>query len=88
MAEKADKATKPERVEIGFNGGQVVAVRLTDTNLKQLRKELGSTEKLASEGGRWYDLETEDGAVAVDLRQIVFVRSGTAEHRIGFSGPA
>ena len=79
-------AGKAERVEIGFGGGQVVAVRLSGANMKELRKELGSTEKLSSEAGRWYDLETDDGTISLDLRQVVFVRAGAGEHRIGFVG--
>jgi hypothetical protein len=86
MAEKKSPEGKPERVEIGFGGGQVVAVRLSDASMKELRSELASTEKLSSEAGRWYDLETDDGTVSLDLRQVVFVRVGGGEHRIGFVG--
>ena len=85
MAEKTP-AGRPERVEIGFGGGQVVAVRLTDANMNELRNELASTEKLSSEAGRWYDLETDDGTISLDLRQVMFVRTGAGEHRIGFVG--
>ena len=42
-----------ERVEIGFEGGQVVAVRLDDGELKDLRKQL--------EKGGWHDLEQRRG---------------------------
>lgn len=82
MAERAD------RVEIGFSGGQALAVRIADANLKELRKELSSTGKLSSEAARWYDLETEDGTVALDLRQVVFVRTAAPAQRVGFTvGP-
>jgi hypothetical protein len=67
------------RVEIGFSGGQVVAVRLSDEKASDLRKALGKADG-------WFDLETEDGEVALDLREIVFVRGAPGEHRIGFSG--
>jgi hypothetical protein len=67
------------RVEIGFSGGQVVAVRLSDDKASDLRKALGKADG-------WFDLETEDGEVALDLREIVFVRGAPGEHRIGFSG--
>jgi hypothetical protein len=67
------------RVEIGFSGGQVVAVRLTDDKATDLRKALDKADG-------WFDLETEDGEVALDLREIVFVRGAPGEHRIGFSG--
>jgi hypothetical protein len=67
------------RVEIGFSGGQVVAVRLSDDKVKDLRKALDKADG-------WFDLETEDGEVALDLREVVFVRGAPGEHRIGFTG--
>jgi hypothetical protein len=67
------------RVEIGFSGGQVVSLRISDEKLRDLRKALDKAEG-------WSDLETEDGAVALDLREVVFVRGAPGEHRIGFSG--
>jgi hypothetical protein len=67
------------RVEIGFSGGQVVAVRLSDEKLADLRKAL---DKAAG----WSDVETEDGTVYLDLREVVFVRGAPGEHRIGFTG--
>jgi hypothetical protein len=67
------------RVEIGFSGGQVVAVRISDEKLRDLRKALDKADG-------WSDLETEDGTVALDLREVVFVRGAPGEHRIGFTG--
>jgi hypothetical protein len=67
------------RVEIGFAGGQVVAVRMTEDKVKDLRKALDKADG-------WSDVETEDGDIALDLRQVVFVRGAPGEHRIGFSG--
>ena len=67
------------RVEIGFSGGQVVAVRMSDDKVQDLRKQLGN-------GDGWTDIETEDGSIALDLRQVVFLRGAPGEHRIGFTG--
>jgi hypothetical protein len=67
------------RVEVGFSGGQVVAVRLSDDKVKDLRKALDKADG-------WFDLETEDGEVALDLREVVFLRGAPGEHRIGFTG--
>ena len=66
-----------QKVEIGFEGGQVVAVRLSDDELKDLRKQV--------EKGGWHDVKTEDGIVALDLSKVVFVRIAGAPHTIGFS---
>jgi hypothetical protein len=67
------------RVEIGFSGGQVVAVRLADDKVTDLRKALDKADG-------WFDLQTEDGEVALDLREVVFLRGAPGEHRIGFTG--
>ncbi|HEX6585900.1 MAG TPA: hypothetical protein VF052_04055 [Solirubrobacterales bacterium] len=67
-----------ERVSIGFSGGQVVEVRITDAKLKELRKSLENADG-------WTDLETEEGTVSLDLRQVVFVRSAVTPQRIGFA---
>jgi hypothetical protein len=68
-----------ERVSIGFSGGGVVEVRIDDAKLKELRKALDSSDG-------WFDIEAEEGFVAVDLRQVVFIRSATTPQRIGFGG--
>ncbi len=68
--------TDAQRVEIGFEGGQVISVRLTEDDLKDLRKQL--------EQGGWHDLQTEDGVVAVDLGKVAFLRIESGAHRVGF----
>lgn len=66
-----------QRVEIGFEGGQVVSVRLTPEELKSLRKQV--------EKGGWYDVETEDGVLAVYAGKVAFLRIDSGEHKVGFS---
>jgi hypothetical protein len=70
--------TSAERVSIGFSGGQVVEVRIDDGKLRDLRKAL-------EKGDGWLDLDAEEGMVAIDLSQVVFLRSATTPQRIGFS---
>ena len=74
-----------KRVEIGFGGGQVMSSRLVSRHLEALREALASTDKPASEAAAWYELESEDGTISLDLRQVVFVRVAAAPHTIGFS---
>ncbi len=62
--------TSAERVSIGFSGGQVVEVRIDDGKLKDLRKAL-------EKGDGWLDIDAEEGAVSIDLSQVVFIRSAT-----------
>lgn len=70
--------TKRERVEIGFEGGQVLATRLNQKQLDDLRNALDKADG-------WYDISTEDGDLAVDLDEVIFVRVAAPEHRIGFT---
>jgi hypothetical protein len=65
-----------QKVEIGFEGGQVVAVRLDDGVLKDLRKQV--------EKGGWHDVETEDGTLSVYLGKVAFLRVDSGEGRVGF----
>jgi hypothetical protein len=75
-----------KRVEIGFGGGQVMSARLEARHLEALRGALGSASESAADGSRWYELESEDGTISLDLRQVVFVRVAGAPQTIGFSG--
>ncbi|HEY7455832.1 MAG TPA: hypothetical protein VH703_01045 [Solirubrobacterales bacterium] len=65
-----------QKVEIGFEGGQVVAVRLDEDELKALRKQV--------EKGGWHDVKTEDGTLSVYLGKVAFLRIDSGEQRIGF----
>jgi len=69
--------TDAQRVEIGFEGGQVISARLADDDLEDLRKQL--------EKGGWHDLHTEDGVLAVHLGKVAFLRIESGDHRVGFS---
>jgi hypothetical protein len=64
------------RVSIGFHGGQVLAVRLDEEQLKSLNKALGD--------GGWHEISTEDGPVRVDLAKVVYVSSEAQEPQVGF----
>jgi hypothetical protein len=66
-----------QRVDIGFVGGQVLSVRLEDGALKELRNAL-------QRDPGWYDLESEDGQVALDGAKVAYVRIDSGEHRVGF----
>ena len=87
MAEEQPTDTaEANRVEIGFDGGQGMVARLSAEQLDALKQAVASTDKLASEAGGWYELDSTDGAISLDLRKVVFVRRAAASHTIGFSG--
>jgi hypothetical protein len=63
---------------VGFQGGQVLSIRLADGDLDKLRTALREGKE------RWHEVEAADGAVLVDLGQVVYLRVDSDEHRIGF----
>jgi hypothetical protein len=67
---------KPQKINIGFEGGQVLSARIEPSELKRLRDALGK--------GGWHDVTAEDGTVAVDLGRVVYVLVDDEEHRVGF----
>ena len=67
---------KPQKINIGFLGGQVLSARVPPAELTQLREALGSIG--------WHDLTAEDGTVALDLTRIVYVLVDDEDHRVGF----
>jgi hypothetical protein len=67
---------KPQKINIGFDGGQVLSARVAPAELTKLRNALGS------EG--WHELTAEDDTVALDLRKVVYVLVDHEDHRVGF----
>ena len=71
-------ASEAKRVEIGFDGGQVVSVRLDEQGMRRMRDAVERADG-------WYDLETEEGTFSLDLGKVAFVRGAGGSHSIGFS---
>ena len=69
-------AAEVRRVDVGFQGGHSLSLRMTETEYGKLRK--------AASGDGWHDVKTQDSEVAVDLSQVVYVRLATEEHKVGF----
>jgi len=67
---------KPQKISVGFLGGQVLSARVAPGELTNLRNALGNDG--------WHDLTAEDGTVALDLAKIVYVLVDHEEHRVGF----
>ena len=76
MARNSDEL---RRVEVGFSGGQAILMRLEEKAYDQLRRAV-------QDGKRWYEADTVDGVMALDLGQVVYMKLEAAEHRVGFSG--
>ncbi len=69
-------ADAKHRVEIGFEGGQVVPARLDDGALKELRKAIGNPGSL--------EFESEGEVLVLDPGKVTFLRILTGEGRVGF----
>lgn len=69
---------KPQKVNIGFLGGPVLAARVGADQLAKLRAALAA--------GGWHQLSSEDGTIDVDLSKVVYVLVDTEAHRVGFGG--
>jgi hypothetical protein len=70
--------TAARRGAVGFQGGQVLSIRVPEAELERLRSALREGKE------RWHELEATDGAVLVDLGQVVYLRVDSDEHRVGF----
>jgi hypothetical protein len=67
------------QMDVGFQGGPVLAVRATNESYEHLVAALGDDSSK-----RWQTLETEDSEILVDLSQIVYVRRESGDQKVGF----
>jgi hypothetical protein len=68
------------RIEIGFDGGQVMSAHVETEMADELERSLGGG------GTGALQLEAEDGRYTVALSRIVYVKRFSREGRVGFSG--
>jgi hypothetical protein len=69
------------RVEVAFEGGQIIAGLVPPDSLEGLRSALGN-------GASVYDLEAEDGTYVVALNKVVYLKRFSRETQIGFGSQA
>ena len=69
---------KPRRSSVGFQGGAVLSLRLSQEALDALR------EALRAGRDRWHEVDAADGAVLLDLGQVAYLRTESDEQRVGF----
>jgi hypothetical protein len=67
------------RIEVAFDGGQIMAAFVTPQAADELERALGQSADGA------YSLESEDGRYTVSLRRVVYVKRFTREARVGFT---
>ena len=67
------------RIEIGFDGGQVMGSFVNEEAANDLERALGG------EGDGAFSFDAEDGRYTVSLRRVVYVKRFTREARVGFT---
>ena len=72
-------ALEVTRADIGFQGGQVLSVRVAKDAYDALKSALESER-----AERWHELKTQDSDISLDLSQVVYVRLDTEDQRVGF----
>ena len=68
---------KFRRIDVGFQAGPVLSLRVQEDQYEALRTALGGSE-------RWHQVESEDATVTLDLSQVIYVRLDTERDRVGF----
>jgi hypothetical protein len=66
------------RVEIGFDGGQIMGALVTTQSADDLERQL------ASPNGSTITLDASDGRYAIALGRVVYVKRFAREGRVGF----
>jgi hypothetical protein len=68
------------RIEIGFEGGQVMSAHVDTSTADELEQSLDAG------GTGSFQIEADDGRYTVAIPRIVYVKRFSREGRVGFSG--
>ena len=66
------------RVELAFDGGQIIAANVTPESADALERAVAAT----SQGT--FQLETDDGRMSVVLTRVLYVKRFAREGKVGF----
>ena len=67
------------RIDVGFQGGPVLAIRADAEALDKLLQALEDDHS-----GRWHTLQTKESSVLIDLSQVVYVQRESGDQKVGF----
>ncbi len=70
------------RIEIAFDGPQVLSVLVPQPTADALERALGSGQESS------YSFEADDGSYTVAVRRVVYVKRFARESRVGFGAVA
>ena len=71
--------TDQRRMDVGFQGGQVLAVRAKNSEYDGLENALGDDK-----AKRWHPLQTDDSEILIDLSHVVYIRRESGDQKVGF----
>ena len=67
------------RIELGFEGGQIMGAQVPVADAERLERQL------ASGGVGTVELDVEDGRIVVVLAHVLYVKRFSKESRVGFN---
>jgi hypothetical protein len=76
------------RIEIAFDGGQIMSALVALASANALEEALGSAELRAGTGEAALSLDAEDGRYTIALQRVVYVKRYARESRVGFGAAA
>jgi hypothetical protein len=76
------------RLEIAFDGGQIMGALVSAASADALEQALGSADLRAGTGEAALSLDAEDGRYTIALQRVVYVKRFARESRVGFGAAA
>jgi hypothetical protein len=76
------------RIEIAFDGGQIMGALVTPASADALEEALGSADLRAGAGDAALSLDAEDGRYTIALQRVVYVKRFARESKVGFGAAA
>ena len=76
------------RLEIAFDGGQIMGAFVSAASADALEQALGAADVRAGAGDAAFALDAEDGRYTIALQRVVYVKRFARESRVGFGAAA
>ena len=76
------------RVELAFDGGQVMSAVVTPASADALEQALGAADVRADADDAAFALDAEDGRYVIALRRVVYIKRFARDTRVGFGAAA
>ena len=72
------------RIEVAFDGGQIMGALVSPASADALEQALGSAELRAGTGDAALAIDAEDGRYTIALQRVVYVKRFARGSRVGF----